>query len=1569
MVTRFFSSRTLTQSLLAVGLALFALCSMPARAIIDSVTPSTVNTPITPTGTVNFTYTTQTGSVLDGSFEVYICLGLNDVTKQVGGAFPSGPTPLSPASFCSGQLLVPPLASDSITVVEGTPTNELFPMDAATYTTLQGSVGLYGIVYFVRAFFDEFTPSRQTFTVSRLQLSRTIVASADTVAVVGGNSANVLANDTVGGAAATTANAIVSIVSNGGIAGLSVVSGQLLVPTNTNAGSYPVSYRICDAAPGGSANCSTATATLNVTASANPLADSATVPSTTTTAVTVLGNDTIGGTAASTANGIITLVAPLPIAGLTVNGTGQIVVPPSTPGAYSITYQLCNAAATTVCAAAVLSLTVSTPVLVANADSASLPATGGTVAVLANDTIDGVAATAGNVTVTIQNAGGLTGLTVNGAGAVVVPANPGGTYPVTYRICAVSSPTTCVNGTATVTVASTIVAVNDTATLPGAGGTVPVLANDTLNGLPATTSNVAVTVVSNGGLTGLSVVAGALSVTANPANTYVVSYRICELASPANCANATATITINALVLVANNDVASLTTTGGTVNVLGNDTIGGNVATISNVTVAIVSAGGLTGLSIDASGALVVPTNLPGNYAVTYRVCDRITVTNCANATATITIGSVAVTAGNDAANFSTTAGGTVSVMTNDTVGGVGATTTNSSRTVLSNGGITGLAFNVAGQLVVPPFAAGVYSASYQICAALVPSSCASATVTITMTPTLTALSDSAELTTAGGVVTVLANDRVDAAAATSANVAVSITNYDGLGGIAINSASALVVPPSNPGRYRVAYRICSLAVPAACANSEVTILLVVGISAVADTITLPNAGGDADVLANDQISGVRATAANVTLTIVSAGGLTGLTVTTDARIRVPAGNTPGSYAVNYRICSIGASPVCATAIATITIGAPSVVAQPDTITLPSAGGRATVLDNDTYNGAAATNSNVTLEITAAGGLTGLTVDAGAIVVPASTPGSYSVTYRICALPPSATTCSSTTAAITVAAPLVVPATDRIALPDTGGVLRVLANDLIAGVPATAANAIVSIVNNGGLDGLKVNDAGELVLPSAPAGTYTITYRVCARAAPTTCADGTVVLTVSIGTLAIKLVDDVIVAGQLGAAFNVLANDQLGGKPVLYSAVNLTLVNNASLSALALAGSGVLTIPPASPGVYVATYRLCQKNLPANCAEAKARITVTQGQGVGETARRRPPSVPGATTATYTLTPGTNSPIIFSQAIPSSAGAANSPLILGETRLGYGSTSAGVRFQSYRSDSEFEPFGAQFQYSGTGTLNYRWEIVRPGDSQPDVIDLYPEPSLSVTDRLRQTRYTEISRGQVFLPAMGRYFMRGPDPSSLPRTDEGTYLILLRIEASTASVSGGLNGATAFPIQPLTYVMVGDRGITTTDPIDPRDPAAAAAAAARRRLTGGSSVAEFSNMGQLPDAGPGLNNGALRFRQIAEPWKSLQPKTIELIGASIRENQSIALSWKPAAEVVIYRLFVESRAPTPASSLVVVVKPGTESGYELKASALQSFTKPGEQSPLRWRIVAYAADGKIVAMSDWSPLKR
>ena len=152
------------------------------------------------------------------------------------------------------------------------------------------------------------------------------------------------------------------------------------------------------------------------------------------------------------------------------------------------------------------------------------------------------------------------------------------------------------------------------------------------------------------------------------------------------------------------------------------------------------------------------------------------------------------------------------------------------------------------------------------------------------------------------------------------------------------------------------------------------------------------------------------------------------------------------------------------------------------------------------------------------------------------------------------------------------------------------------------------------------------------------------------------------------------------------------------------------------------------------------------------------------------------------------------------------------------------------------PVSATITYTGTGQLQGRWEIVRPGDEPPMEEDLLTEATLPIEQRSQQRRYTQLERFSVFLPPTGSYTLRGPDPSLLPSTAGGLYMVLLRIETSAdiesvsklAEVGAGpasvpTGGVAGFAIPPLRYFVGGATHLrlNAINLLSPEDMASAA----------------------------------------------------------------------------------------------------------------------------------------------------
>lgn len=231
---------------------------------------------------------------------------------------------------------------------------------------------------------------------------------------------------------------------------------------------------------------------------------------------------------------------------------------------------------------------------------------------------------------------------------------------------------------------------------------------------------------------------------------------------------------------------------------------------------------------------------------------------------------------------------------------------------------------------------------------------------------------------------------------------------------------------------------------------------------------------------------------------------------------------------------------------------------------------------------------------------------------------------------------------------------------------------------------------------------------------------------------------------------------------------------------------------------------------------------------------------------------------------------------------------------------------------------ARLQYTGTGRLVGRWEIVLPGQELPAETDLLTESTLPLEARGTQRRYSAIERFNVFLPPGGRYTLRGPDPSRLPTAVDGSYLVLLRVEASDdkeadsdlGAVGAGQGvvhaGAVAgFPMPVLQYV-VGSGGSEN--------------APATGRMIGDLTP---------PD------------------W------------ASLPADARVELGWRPRPRTVYYRIDVESGGQRIHQAFVSA----DQAAYRLPPFVRDRIVA----SLLRWRVAALDAGGRDVATSDWSTL--
>ncbi|CAA0160202.1 Protein of unknown function precursor containing a C-terminal secretion signal. Putative adhesin [Tenacibaculum maritimum] len=524
----------------------------------------------------------------------------------------------------------------------------------------------------------EYTICEVTNPMNCSQVTSTVVVTAPVIEAVtettpgidglaGGTTGALTGNDTLNGVPVNigTGPGDVVLTPDNVPAGLTLNGdGTVTIDANTPAGSYDVEYTICEVT--NPMNCSQVTSTVVVAA---PLIEAVTettpgidgLAGGTTGALT--GNDTLNGVPVNigTGPGDVVLTPDNVPAGLTLNGDGTVTIDANTPaGSYDVEYTICEVTNPMNCSQVTSTVVVAAPLI--EAVTETTPgidglAGGTTGALTGNDTLNGVPVNIGtgpgDVVLTPDNVPA--GLTLNGDGTVTIDANtPAGSYDVEYTICEVTNPMNCSQVTSTVVVAAPVIeaVVDIVAGVDGlAGGTTPALTgNDTLNGVPVNigTGPGDVVLTPDNVPAGLTLNAdGTVTVApGTPAGSYDVEYTICEVTNPMNCSSVISVVNVLGAPIVANNDTdaSGLDTvngfTGGIAgDVTENDTLNGVLVDDNDILITVLNEGGLTGVSIDGSGNLIVPSGTPsGSYTVTYQICEVLNPGNCDTATALVVV-------------------------------------------------------------------------------------------------------------------------------------------------------------------------------------------------------------------------------------------------------------------------------------------------------------------------------------------------------------------------------------------------------------------------------------------------------------------------------------------------------------------------------------------------------------------------------------------------------------------------------------------------------------------------------------------------------------------------------------------------------------------------------------------------------------------------------------------------------------------------------------------------------------------------------------------------------------------
>lgn len=291
--------------------------------------------------------------------------------------------------------------------------------------------------------------------------------------------------------------------------------------------------------------------------------------------------------------------------------------------------------------------------------------------------------------------------------------------------------------------------------------------------------------------------------------------------------------------------------------------------------------------------------------------------------------------ANDDAYTIAPGSSATSNVLANDFAqyNGAAATTSNVTITQVSTTN-SGVNVNTSGIVsVAAGTPAGTYSIVYRICSISTPSSCDTATVTVTVPPAIDAINGSQTVNSGSTGTSVLANDTIQNGTAGSVtlgatgNATISQTSTTNAG-VNIDTATGnVVVSPGTPaGTYTITYQICTKATPVTCDTAQETVTVTNLVDAVNDSYgPFNNAtlNTTASVLANDTsyngASTVGATASNVTLTWIGTAPA-GITRNADGTISIASGTASGTYNISYQICAVSNPTFCDTAVATIIV-------------------------------------------------------------------------------------------------------------------------------------------------------------------------------------------------------------------------------------------------------------------------------------------------------------------------------------------------------------------------------------------------------------------------------------------------------------------------------------------------------------------------------------------------------------------------------------------------------------------------------------------------------------------------
>ena len=698
-------------------------------------------------------------------------------------------------------------------------------------------------------------------------------------------------------------------------------------------------------------------------------------------------------------------------------------------------------------------------------------------------------------------------------------------------------------------------------------------------------------------------------------------------------------------------DTFNHTTTTQTIvlgNILTNDSYNTQSVTTASVTISTTTALTNSPYIATSTGEVLLPAHtLAGTYTLTYSLCAKSAPYNCSEvATVTIIVSPspIKLQTTDDTFSHTTTTQTIVlgNILTNDSYNTQSVTTasvTISTTTASINSPYIATA---TGKVLLPAHTpAGTYTLTYSLCAKSAPYNCSEvATVTIIVSPSpikLQTTDDTFSHTTTTQMIVlgnILTNDSYNTQSVTTASVTISTTTTSiNVPYIAIATGEVFLPAHTPAGTYTLTYSLCAKSAPYNC--SEVaTVTIIVSPSPIklqttddtfshtttTQTIVLGN------ILTNDSYNTQSVTTASVTISTTTTLTNVPYIAIATGEVFLPAHTPAGTYTLTYSLCA-KTPPYNCSGVATVTI-----IVNPSPIKLQTTDDTfshttttqtivlGNILTNDSYNTQSVTTASVTISTTTI--LTNVPYIAtatGEVFLPAHTPaGTYTLTYRLCAKTAPYNCSGVATVTIKVnSSPIKLQTTDdtfsHTATTQTIVLGNILTNDSYNTQSVTTASVTISTTTALTNVPYIATVTGEVFLPAhTPAGTYTLTYSLCAKTPPYNCS-GVATVTIIVSPPLVIARDDTytVTIGTTTITESIYSNDSIGEQTPNASLVNFQSIGGSKDSdnfyVLSVNLAGNVLIPQGTPtGTYTLQYRICDVKDSHNCATATITVMVTE---------------------------------------------------------------------------------------------------------------------------------------------------------------------------------------------------------------------------------------------------------------------------------------------------------------------------------------------------------------------------